>query len=55
MQILYWIALALTAVLSLCLIFIYSHRKASLYVRALAAVSFTASLLCFAILPIDIY
>lgn len=51
----YWSELVFTAALSGCLIFLYSHRKAPLYARGLAFASFLCSLLCFAILPLDIY
>jgi hypothetical protein len=52
---LYWTEFSLTAVLAASLVFLYAHRKAPLYARLLTFGSFFCSLLCFAILPIDIY
>ena len=51
----YWTLLALLVVLSGFLIYYYADPKAALYAKLLVFMSFTTSLLCFVILPIDIY
>ena len=55
MAILYWILLSIVAVIAAFLIFYYSDPKAALYAKLLVFLSFTTSLICFVILPIDIY
>lgn len=55
MVVIYWVLLSLVAVLSAFLIYYYSDPKAALYAKLLVFFSFTASLICFVILPIDIY
>jgi len=42
-------------VLSAFLIFYYADPKAALYAKLLVFLSFLASLVCFVLLPIDIY
>ena len=51
----YWVLLSLVAVLAAFLIYYYADPKAALYAKLLVFLSFTASLLCFILLPIDIY
>lgn len=51
----YWIELAVLILLTAFLIYYYSDPKAPLYAKLLVFVSFLASLICFCILPIDIY
>jgi MFS family permease len=51
----YWALIALVVILAAWLIYYYSDPKAALYAKLLVFFSFTTSLLCFAILPIDIY
>jgi len=51
----YWTLAALLVVLSAFLIYYYADPKAALYAKLLVFISFLASLICFVILPIDIY
>ena len=51
----YWTLLVLAAILAAFLIYYYSAPKAALYAKLLVFSSFTTSLICFVILPIDIY
>jgi hypothetical protein len=55
MEAVYWIELSATTVLSAFLILYYSHRNAPLYAKLLVFLTVLCSLVCFAILPIDIY
>lgn len=55
MEAAYWIELSITTLLSAFLIVYYSDRKAALYAKLLVFLGVLCSLLCFAILPIDIY
>ena len=55
MTILYWVLLSIIAVIAAFLIYYYSDPKAALYTKILVFSSFTLSLICFVILPIDIY
>lgn len=51
----YWTLASLLILLSAFLIYYYADPKAALYAKLLVFVSFLASLICFVILPIDIY
>jgi hypothetical protein len=55
MDVLYWSELAFTTLLTGCIVFIYADRKSPVYARLLAFLSMLCSLLCYTILPIDIY
>jgi hypothetical protein len=55
MLVVYWTLIGVLLFLVAFLIYYYSDPKAALYAKLLVFVSFTASLLCFVILPIDIY
>jgi hypothetical protein len=55
MEAVYWCEFSATAVLSGFLIFYYSDRKAALYAKLLVFLGVVFSLVCFALLPIDIY
>lgn len=51
----YWTLASLLVLLSAFLIYYYADPKAALYAKLLVFLSFLASLICFVILPIDIY
>jgi hypothetical protein len=51
----YWTLAVLLVLLSAFLIYYYADPKAALYAKLLVFISFLASLICFVILPIDIY
>jgi hypothetical protein len=51
----YCIEVGLLVLLSAFLIFYYAYPKAALYAKVLVFFSFLVSLLCFLILPLDIY
>lgn len=51
----YWTLAALLVLLSAFLIYYYADPKVALYAKLLVFISFLASLICFVILPIDIY
>lgn len=51
----YWGLIAVVIVLAALLIYYYADPKAALYAKLLVFMSFTTSLLCFVVLPIDIY
>lgn len=55
MSLLYWTEFSLLIFLSAFLIYFYAHRNSAIYARLLVFLSFLASLVCFVILPIDIY
>ena len=55
MEAVYLCELSATAVLCGFLILYYSDRKAPLYAKMLVFLGVVCSMLCFAILPIDIY
>jgi hypothetical protein len=55
MEAIYWGELAITITLSAILIFYYADRKAAVYAQLLVFISILCSLICYAILPIDIY
>jgi hypothetical protein len=55
MEVVYWIEMGITTILSGLIIFYYADQKAQLYAKILVFASVLCSLVCFAILPIDIY
>lgn len=55
MNAVYWIEFGLLILLTVFLIYFYADKNAALYAKFLVFLSFLASLICFIILPIDIY
>jgi hypothetical protein len=55
MNAVYWMEFGLLVLITLFLIYFYAHKNAALYAKCLVFLSFLASLVCFIILPIDIY
>lgn len=47
--------MGVVVMLSASLLYYYSDKKAPIYAKLLVFISFLCSLICFIILPIDIY